>query len=439
LCLKKDTFNFANVSQHFKLLIFKIHKNMHWNILLSNQVNKKVFIETLISGEAKGELHAFNELKGILFSAIAIEKFIEKENRYDSVEAAPESNRKLRTFSSGEQKKEFLRYCVNQNPDYIIFDNPFDHLDQSSRIQLAHSLEQLSASVRIIQLVNRATDWLPFIQNKRHIIDNSFALNKINATETNQKIAVKRVLPKSLKPFDYNERVLVKMNGISVSYDKRTIVDSISWTIKQGEFWQLVGPNGSGKSTLLSMITGDNPKGYGQELYLFGKKKGSGESVWEIKKQIGIFSTAMMELFQRNNSLEQMILSGFFDSIGLYTEPTTLQKQIVVQWLDVIQMSHLKNKKFNQLSTGQQRIALIVRAILKHPPLVILDEPVEGLDDENVALVIQLINTLMQETKMTIIYVSHRIEPTLAPTAVFELIPTATGSVGTIKFHSELN
>ncbi|MFV8467258.1 ATP-binding cassette domain-containing protein [Flavobacterium sp. LB1P62] len=416
-----------------------MYKNTHWNILLSNQVNKKVFIETLISGEAKGELTTFNDLKGILFSDISIEKFIEKENRYDSVEAATESNRKLRTFSSGEQKKEFLRYCVNQNPDYIIFDNPFDHLDQPSRVTLADSLEKLSASVRIIQLVNRATDLLPFIQNKGHIIDNSFALNKINATETNQKAIVKPEIPKSLKPFDYHESVLIKMNGISVSYEDRKIVDRISWTIKQGEFWQLIGPNGSGKSTLLSMITGDNPKGYGQELYLFGRKKGSGESVWEIKKQIGIFSTAMMELFQRNNSLEQMILSGFFDTIGLYTEPTTLQKQIVAQWLEVIQMSHLKNKIFSQLSLGQQRVALIVRAVLKHPPLVILDEPVEGLDDENVALVIQLINMLMLETKMTILYVSHRIEPMLAPTSVFELIPTPTGSIGKIKFHSDPN
>jgi molybdate transport system ATP-binding protein len=416
-----------------------MYKKTHWNILLSNQVNKKVFIETLISGEAKGELTTFNDLKGILFSDISIEKFIEKENRYDSVEAATESNRKLRTFSSGEKKKEFLRYCVNQNPDYIIFDNPFDHLDQPSRVLLSDSLEKLSASVRIIQLVNRATDLLSFIQNKGHIVDNSFALNKINATETNQKAIVTPEIPKSLNPFDYNESVLIKMNGISVSYEDRKIVDSISWTIKQGEFWQLIGPNGSGKSTILSMITGDNPKGYGQELYLFGRKKGSGESVWEIKKQIGIFSTAMMELFQRNNSLEQMILSGFFDTIGLYTEPTTLQKQIVAQWLEVIQMSHLKNKIFNQLSIGQQRVALIVRAVLKHPPLVILDEPVEGLDDENVALVIQLINILMLETKMTIIYVSHRIEPMLAATSVFELIPTPTGSIGKIKFHSEPN
>ena len=127
------------------------------------------------------------------------------------------------------------------------------------------------------------------------------------------------------------------------------------------------------------MITGDNPKGYGQELYLFGKKKGSGESIWELKKQIGIFSTAMTDLFKRNQTVEQMILSGFFDSIGLYIEPTTLQKQIAAQWLQVVAMSHLKNKPFNKLSIGQQRVVLIVRALHKQPPIVNLDEPLESL------------------------------------------------------------
>ncbi|MNS02212.1 putative ABC transporter ATP-binding protein YlmA [compost metagenome] len=413
-----------------------MYKKRHWDILLSNQVDKNTFIETLLSGEGTGDLAPFKTLKGILFSDIAIQKFIEKENRYDTIEAAAESNRKLRTFSSGEQKKEFLRYCLNKNPDYIIFDNPFDHLDQASREALADSLEKFSSTVIIIQLVNRVADLLPFIQNKARIIDNSFTLHAINPAEINQKTTTTSLTPKPLEPISYNEKILIKMDGVSVSYEERKIVDRIFWTIKQGEFWQLIGPNGSGKSTLLSMITGDNPKGYGQDLYLFGRKKGSGESIWEIKKQIGIFSTAMTELFKRNDSLEQMILSGFFDSIGLYTQPTQLQKQLVTQWLEVIQMSHLRNKTFNRLSIGQQRVALIVRAILKHPPLVILDEPVEGLDDENVALVIQLINLLKQETNMTIIYVSHRIEPSLAPTSVFELIPAETGSKGKVKLHS---
>ncbi|MFD1605837.1 ATP-binding cassette domain-containing protein [Flavobacterium artemisiae] len=405
----------------------------HWDILLSNQVNKKAFIDNILNGEAKGELAVFNNLKGILFSDIAIEKFIEKEFQYDSVEASKDSHRQLRTFSSGERKKEFLKYCINQKPDFIIFDNPFDHLDQASRVILADSLKDLTNDIAIIQLLNRTVDVLEFVPNKAQINDNTFELHPISKTENHFKTLNTASIPKPLEPHSFDESVLIKLEEVSVSYEDRKILNNISWTIKQGEFWQLIGPNGSGKSTILSLITGDNPKGFGQNLFLFGRKKGTGESVWDIKKQIGIFTTSMTDLFQKGHTLEQMILSGFFDSIGLYTEPTTHQKNLVNQWLEVIEMTHLRKKRFIDLSVGQQRVALIVRAVLKHPPLLILDEPVEGLDDENVELVIQLINTIKQETNVTIVYVSHRIEQGLAPTSVFELLPAETGSTGQIK------
>ncbi|MNQ11873.1 putative ABC transporter ATP-binding protein YlmA [compost metagenome] len=411
----------------------------HWDILLSNQVNKKAFIDALLIGEAKGDLAVFNNQKGILFSDIAIEKFIEKEFQYDSVEASTTSNRQLRTFSSGERKKEFLRYCIDQKPDFIIFDNPFDHLDQASRLVLAESLQKLTDSIAIIQLLNRTVDILDFVPNKALIKDNTFELHPFVKTENHFKTLNTASIPKATETHSFQDNVLIKLEDVSVSYEERKIINKISWTVKQGEFWQLIGPNGSGKSTILSLITGDNPKGFGQNLFLFGRKKGTGESVWEIKKQIGIFATSMTDLFQKGHTLEQMILSGFFDQIGLYTEPTTHQKNIVTQWLEVIEMTHLRKKRFIDLSIGQQRVALIVRAVLKHPPLLILDEPVEGLDDENVDLVIQLINTIKQETNVSIIYVSHRIEQGLAPTSVFELLPSETGSIGKIKYHSELN
>ncbi|WP_347051836.1 ATP-binding cassette domain-containing protein [Flavobacterium olei] len=411
----------------------------HWDILLSNQVNKKAFIDNILNGEAKGDLAVFNNQKGILFSDIAIEKFIEKEFQYDSVEASTDTQRQLRTFSSGERKKEFLKYCISQNPDFIIFDNPFDHLDQASRVILAASLKDLVEDISIIQLVNRFTDVLSFVPNKAQIKDNSYELHPISKTESHFKTLNTAAIPKGGETHSFHESVLIQLEDVSVSYEDRKILNNISWTIRQGEFWQLIGPNGSGKSTILSLITGDNPKGFGQNLFLFGRKKGTGESVWDIKKQIGIFTTSMTDLFQKGHTLEQMILSGFFDSIGLYTKPTTHQKQIVTQWLEVIEMTHLRKKRFIDLSIGQQRVALIVRAVLKHPPLLILDEPVEGLDDENVDLVIQLINTIKQETNVSIIFVSHRIEQGLAPTSVFELIPSETGSTGNIKQQPEFN
>lgn len=408
-----------------------MNNKLHRNILLTDTVNKNQFIENLLSGNSIGELAVYNNLKGILFSDITIQQFIEKEEQYDICEAASAAlNRKLRTFSAGEQKKEFLKYCLNQNPDYIILDNPFDHLDHASRKIQLDSLEQLSTSLGLIQLVNRAEDMLSFIENKAQITDDSFVIKPIDTPVSNTKKIHTNSIPKPLHSYEGNDDILVKMEGVSVRYNERPIVNSIFWTIKQGEFWQLVGPNGSGKSTILSMITGENPKGFGQELYLFGRKKGSGESVWDIKKNIGFFSTSMTHLFKRTQTLEQMMLSGFYDSIGLYTQPTSLQKQIAAQWLELIGMSHIKNKSFRNLSLGQQRVILIVRAVIKHPPLLILDEPIEGLDDKNSALVIDLINLLIQETNRTLIYVSHRIEPALKPTSIFELIPSETGSIG---------
>ncbi|WPR70594.1 ATP-binding cassette domain-containing protein [Flavobacterium sp. NG2] len=405
----------------------------HWDILLSNQVAKKDFITSLINQNANGELQPFNSKKGILFSDLAIEKFIEKEYQYDSVEAAPETHRQLRTFSSGERKKAFLKYCIKQQPDFIILDNPLDHLDHFSRKELVLQLENLAQHIIFIQLINRLDDVLPFVINKRQIKDNSFVLEPIKQKESTSNPFTLKPIPSSIDSIVCPGTVLIQMNNLSVSYNERPILNNINWTIKKGEFWQLIGPNGSGKSTILSLISGDNSKGYGQDLHLFGMKKGSGESIWDIKKNIGQYATAMTDLFQKKQTVEQMILSGFFDSVGLYTQPSTLQQKKADEWFDFLNMTHLKKKSFLDLSIGQQRLIMIVRAVLKHPPLLILDEPTEGLDDENVELVTQLISHLAQETEITILFVSHRIEKLLAPNAVYELTPTETGSIGQIR------
>lgn len=405
----------------------------HWGIFLSNQVDKNAFIETVLSGKSRAELSTFNTKTGILFSDIAIDNFIKKEYQYDTVGNSFDTSRKLRTFSSGERKKVFLNYCINQEPDYIIVDNPLDHLDQNSRDEITLTLQQLAQKTHLILIVNRQSDLLPFQVKKAHIKDNSFVLNEINPIRKEQKIFKANSIPAPIINIIFEEEILIQMNNLSVTYHEKPILKNIDWTIKKGDFWHLLGPNGSGKSTLLSLITGDNTKGYGQDLYLFGIKKGSGENIWDIKKNIGYFSTAMTDLFQKNDSLEQMILSGFFDSIGLYSQPSILQKNIVSHWLKLIHLSPLKNKPFKTLSIGQQRLALIVRAVLKHPPLLILDEAVEGLDDENVALVAQLITLLSQETNMAILYVSHRIEPNIIPKRIYELTPDTTGSTGKIR------
>ncbi|HUH28290.1 ATP-binding cassette domain-containing protein [Gelidibacter sp.] len=378
-------------------------------------------------------MSVFNDNKGVLFSDLAITELIEKEHKHQSIEIPNSENRPLHTFSSGERRKLFLEYCLAQNPDYIIFDNPFDHLDQTSRTALYKQLLELSHSLSILQLAHQEESLLPFIKNKYNVTENSFVLSEIKTTIQPNASNHKFDFPSSLVSFKERYETLIKFHNVSVNYEEQPIVKNICWKVKQGEFWQLIGPNGSGKSTLLSLITGDNPKAFGEAITIFDRKKGSGESIWDIKKKIGYFSTNLTELFKRNHTVEQMVLSGFFDSIGLYAKPSGMQQQKALQWLDIIEMKHLKNTYFNRLPLGQQRLVLIVRALIKQPPLLILDEPFEGLDPENTMLVSHLINTLVENTQITIIFVSHTIEKSLVPSHIFELIPTENGSIGQRK------
>jgi molybdate transport system ATP-binding protein len=178
------------------------------------------------------------------------------------------------------------------------------------------------------------------------------------------------------------------------------------------------------------MIFGDNPKAYGQDITLFGVKKGSGESVWEIKQKIGYFSSEILRGIKRHDSIGNMIVSGFFDSIGLYKTPTITQIKIAQQWLYVLGMFDMRKQSFLSLSNGHKRLVLIARAMVKNPPLLILDEPTNGLDDTDAELFTELINKIAKETNTAILYVSHQKEENLKPDFIFGLIPEESGSIG---------
>ena len=180
------------------------------------------------------------------------------------------------------------------------------------------------------------------------------------------------------------------------------------------------------------MITGDNHKGYGQQLYLFGQRKGSGESVWDIKKRIGYYTPAMTDKFSGLHSCLNMVISGMNDSVGLYLRATENQKALAKEWLIILDMWHLRDVLFADLSAGQQRMVMTARAMIKHPPLLILDEPTAGLDDESAMLFISLVNKIAKESKSAIVFVSHRKEPGLEPQFIYELQTSPEGSHGKI-------
>ena len=245
-----------------------------------------------------------------------------------------------------------------------------------------------------------------------------------------EKAFINNSIPAPLKPFDNIPEVLVEFNGVSVSYEERSIIKDIHWKVCPGDFWHLVGPNGSGKTTMLSMIFGDNPKAFGQPIYLFGTKKGSGESVWDIKEKIGYFTPSLTERFHSSQSVEQMVISGLVDSVGLYLKPTDLQKKLANKWLLLLGLADKANERFNRLSQVNQRLVMIARAMIKHPPLLILDEPSTGLNDYSASVMVQLIQKISAESSTAIVYVSHRHEEGLYPKNIFELKDSGDGYVG---------
>ena len=288
-----------------------------------------------------------------------------------------------------------------------------------------------------MQFLSRTKDILHFTKQFYYLkvsdLVSLHSLEDFQNSSKRSKAFFKADIPLPLHSIALDVDVLVKFNEVSVSFGDKPVLSHINWTIKRGEFWQLKGPNGSGKSTLLNMIVGDSHKGYGQDLTLFGMKKGSGESVWDIKHYIGYFTPAMLISFKGYDTLKNMLMAGLHYAIGLYVKPSELEKTLALKWLALLGLDHKKEVQFRQLPEGEKRLVMTARAMIKHPPLLILDEPTIGLDDTNASKFVSLVNKMAKETNATILYVSHRNEEGLHPKSTYELTPTPNGAIGKIK------
>jgi molybdate transport system ATP-binding protein len=395
-------------------------------------------IDLIINGTLLKDHIPLPVATGALYSHRTINKIIEEELLHDHFTITTASNASLKSMSSGEQKRALLQYIIHQHPGFIIIDNVLDNLDAIAQQNIVNELSTLAHHTLIIQIISRKKDILPFIETIFTVVNNNIVKqHSVDEYSGQHKTAAENYfsieIPPALQQYNLPDGPLVQLHDVCVSYDERPVLNKINWTINRGEFWQLAGPNGSGKSTILSLITGDNPKGYGQNIILFGMQKGSGETVWDIKQNIGYLNATMAQFFPRLDSVEKMILSGFFDSIGLYTIPNETQVKTAHAWLRAIHLLKDKDRPFCFLPLDKQRMVLVARAMVKHPPLLILDEPTSGLDDDEVLLFTALINKIAAATTTAILYVSHRPEEGLQPQLVFQLHPSENGAGGQIN------
>ena len=228
---------------------------------------------------------------------------------------------------------------------------------------------------------------------------------KENSAEINENL-IQTDFFESVPEID-RKQSLIRMCKVNVHYGEKVVLKNFYWSVEQGENWKIVGANGSGKSTLLSLIYGDNLQAYANEIYLFGRRRGTGESIWDIKQKIGFVSSEFQVRYQQPVTALKVVLSGFFDSIGYYQPASVTQKKKALSLMKLLEITNLADLDFTRLSYGQQRLILITRAMIKSPPLLLLDEPCQGLDRTNRNRVLELVDLVGQNTTTQILYVTH--------------------------------
>jgi molybdate transport system ATP-binding protein len=310
-------------------------------------------------------------------------------------------------LSSGEHKKLQLTKALMLQPQLLILDNPYTGLDVKSRANLNSQLGQACAKgMQLIMISNDSAE--PACINRYARLHEGKIQTSVLPISTEKKAKKENlVLPDFLlNPQLKSEQELIQLKDVNIRYGVKQVLKHINWTVRTGDKWLLSGHNGSGKSTLLSLISGDNPQAYAQEMYLFGRKRGSGESIWDIKKQIGFISPELQWYFEPSATLFQAVASGFFDTSGLFRSISAGQGQKVRELLTHFGLADEEDTLLRQLPVGKQRLALLARAIIKNPPLLILDEPCQGLDDEQTILLNNLVDQLCTAER-TLIYVGH--------------------------------
>lgn len=327
-------------------------------------------------------------------------------------------DRPFKVLSTGETRKVLIARALMGTPELLILEEPFSGLDISSRKEMIDLFGQLiDQGVQILLFDFFDTELPAQIDHMIFMYEGKIALEGSKKTviesskwksKNQHQIQLPHHLPDSYRYDHLNSSCpFVKIVDLEVHYHGKPVFKKLNWTFNRGENWRITGPNGSGKSTLLGMISGDNPKAYGKDITLFGVKRGSGESIWDIKRHYGILSSSLHRDYKAAVTVLEAVASGFFDSIGLYDKPSDSQWKIAREWLELLGIQEKEKMPFSRLSYGEQRQVLIVRAMVKLPLILLLDEPCIGLDNRSRSQVLALIDYIAVHSQTHILFVAH--------------------------------
>ena len=323
--------------------------------------------------------------------------------------------KQLIKLSNGETKRLLIAAALIKNPVILLLDNPLTGLDIQTRAEFNQIIADINSSgITVIMATSpfeipRAITHVAVLKNG--VIDlqvptkdfDSSSFTKIDKgnLDLDELSALLNINP--IPPYEW----IVRMNNVNITYGEKEILKNVEWQIRQGDRWALLGPNGAGKSTLLSLVNADNPQAYANDIILFDRKRGTGESIWDIKNKTGFVSPELYQYFPTDNSCLQVIESGFYDTMGLFRPSDTKKSAIGLRWMKALEIDRYARVLLKNIPASAQRLCLLARALIKNPTLLIFDEPCQGMDLHQQLHFKMLVDTICELSNVTLIYVTH--------------------------------
>lgn len=325
-------------------------------------------------------------------------------------------DKQLIKLSNGETKRILIAAALLKHPSLLLLDNPLTSLDIQTRAEFDQLLTEISSSgITIIMATSpqEIPDVITYVailhrqKIEKVVLKEAFKPNGLQLQKPQVKIDLIELKALLNQKPDTSFTTIISLENVNIRYGEKQVLKDINWQVLPGEKWALLGPNGAGKSTLLSLINGDNPQAYANQIVLFDRKRGSGESIWDIKKKIGFVSPELHQYFPVESSCLQVIQSGFYDTLGLFRPSNPQKTMIALRWMQLLQIEANARKPLKQVTASVQRLCLLARALVKTPPLLIFDEPCQGLDEQQRNHFKHLLELICQNSNTTLIYVTH--------------------------------